>query len=987
MNNNIGKYDYTVFNKDCKVHDLKNNTKIEESDEDIETNENQTEDKQDDEIEKASSPGNRFNKEQKTFLNQNKINADNNKEQVERYELKNKIINIVKSLSMEEYNKIKAQGISLDNYSIEGLAQILEEIKKIDNENQEKVMQAVSGIQDALNLANSIGPLPNDSIVYLVKNNLQPSIENIYKAQYIKDSKKDGLDQIPEDMWEQLNPKISIYLNNNGLEADQGNMQIAQWCINNNIPVNKENIVYKTQLDNIDKLIDKEEIIDKINNAMLNGTEAKDTLIIDQNKNISDLVEDIKKLSEKDIEKLIKQKKEINLNNLIKSNKGYPLNNVEINSDKIDEVSVKRQLHEIRLKLTYESAKALKDNGIEVDIEPLEKIVKELKSMENKYYQELFEKNGVKNNQESIETFKNTVEKIEDIKKAPIYIIGKTLNSRYVETLESLVDESQKLNSQLEKANQAYELLITRPTSEYGDSIKKAFQNMDTLLNELNIENTSLNQRAARILAYNSMDLTPENINQIKSYDMQLNELVKNLTPMVTMHLIKNDINPIKTPLFELNEEIKNIKTELGEHPDEKYSDFLWKLEKNNNITEEQRNTYVGIYRLLHAVDRTDGAALGSLINSNQEVNLKNLLKASNINKINIDLRINEEFGLLEELKLNKEKILDQIEGSFGEFNQELIKGIIDEITPDRLANIERDMDEAEILDFSLEKLHDKLINTSIETKDFENMDKVEEIKENLDESDAAISFLKNFNMGETINNIGLAKHVLENDSNIYQELDRLSNNKRNEKTEEAIKKAGSLSDKFSDEFKIKELINEISSDIDNILDEMILTEERDSKEVDQIVGLRKLNRFTVQLANKRFYQIPVEEDGKIANINLTIIDGDKGSSQVAIAYSSETIGRVNLSYNVKQGNFTGLVLCDTKKGLDLIKENDYIFREIVESEDISYNNTNYALDSMSKNIYIPNKLDTKMTSEQGNISNNSLFNIARQFIGILNKI
>lgn len=986
MNNNISKYDYTTFNKDCKLNDVKNN-KIKETDEEAKVDENQSEDNQDNEMTKTTSAGNKFNKEQKTFLNQNKVNADNNKEQIEKYELKNKIINIINSLSIEEYNKIKSQGITLDNYSIEGLAQILEEIKKIDNDKQEKTGNTLLAIQDALGLANSIGPLSNDSIAYIIKNNLQPSIENIYKAQYIKDNNKDSLGQNTKDMWDQLNPKILEYLNNNGLEGDEGNIQIAQWCINNNISINKENIIYKKQLDNIGTLIDTEQISDKINKAIMNGMDAKDTLIIDRDQSISDLVNDIVELSEMDIEKLINQNREINLENLIKSNKGYSLDNTKTNKDTVDEISAKRQLQEIRLKLTYESAKLLKDNGIEVEIEPLEKIVKELKLIENKYYQDLFEKNGINNNQENIETFKTSIDKIEEIKKAPIYILGKTLNSRSIETLESLADESHKINSQIEKANEAYELLITKPSNEYGDSIKKAFQGMDTLLNELNIDNTLLNQRAARILVYNSMELTQENINHIKSYDMQLNELVKNLTPIVTMHLINNNINPIKMSLQELNEEIANIRAELGEHPDEKYSEFLWRLEKENNITEEQRNTYVGIYRLLHAVDKTDGAALGSLIKSNQEVNLNNLLRATNTSKKNIDLKINEDFGLLEEVKFNKVKILDQIENSYVKFNQDLIKGILNEIRPDKLNNAEIAMERNGILDLSLESLHDELLKISVEENNYGNMDKVEEIKESLYESDDAISFLKSFNIDQTISNIGLAKHVLENDSNIYQELSRLLDKKNNVKIEEAIKKVGSLSDKFSDESKVKELINKITSDIDDILDEMILSEEMDSQEVDQIVRLRKLNRFTVQLANKRFYQIPVEEEGRIGNINLTIIEGDKGLAQVAITYSSETIGRVNLSYNIKQRNFTGLVLCDTKKGLDLIKEKDYIFREIVESEDISYNNTNYALDSMSKNIYIPNKLDTKMTSEQGNISNNSLFNIARQFIGILNKI
>lgn len=44
---------------------------------------------------------------------------------------------------------------------------------------------------------------------------------------------------------------------------------------------------------------------------------------------------------------------------------------------------------------------------------------------------------------------------------------------------------------------------------------------------------------------------------------------------------------------------------------------------KNNQITEEERNSYIGIYRLIHQVEQTDGAAIGALVNQGAEMTMK----------------------------------------------------------------------------------------------------------------------------------------------------------------------------------------------------------------------------------------------------------------------------------------------------------------------------------------------------------------------------
>ena len=67
-----------------------------------------------------------------------------------------------------------------------------------------------------------------------------------------------------------------------------------------------------------------------------------------------------------------------------------------------------------------------------------------------------------------------------------------------------------------EEAGERYETLMTAPRSDLGDSIRKAFSNVDDILTDMSLEKTSENQRAVRILAYNSMEITPENIEKLE---------------------------------------------------------------------------------------------------------------------------------------------------------------------------------------------------------------------------------------------------------------------------------------------------------------------------------------------------------------------------------------------------------------------------------------------------------------------------------------
>ena len=72
-----------------------------------------------------------------------------------------------------------------------------------------------------------------------------------------------------------------------------------------------------------------------------------------------------------------------------------------------------------------------------------------------------------------------------------------------------------------------YESVGTEVRRDLGDSLTKAFSNIDTLLEEAGFETTARNERAVRALAYNQMPLTEENLVSVKEYDERVTTLMK----------------------------------------------------------------------------------------------------------------------------------------------------------------------------------------------------------------------------------------------------------------------------------------------------------------------------------------------------------------------------------------------------------------------------------------------------------------------------
>ena len=145
----------------------------------------------------------------------------------------------------------------------------------------------------------------------------------------------------------------------------------------------------------------------------------------------------------------------------------------------------------------------------------------------------------------------------------------------------------------------------------------------------------------------------------------------------------------------ELNDYLDSMQYEK-EQENEKYSKFLYKLDKNNEINEQERSAFIGIYRMFRQFEKTDDAALGMLVNTGAELSFKNMLSAVRSQKrAGMDFVVDDAFAGIDVVEKTM-SITGQIESGFQKYYRDIVADIADRMAKQD-ASMEKDYQEEQI--------------------------------------------------------------------------------------------------------------------------------------------------------------------------------------------------------------------------------------------------------------------------------------------------
>jgi hypothetical protein len=840
---------------------------------------------------------------------------------------KSQLDEIGTKMTAKDCQDLEEEGFSMGSYTIDGLKNALKRVKadgsntipksvsgaldqagiarRLLAENLPVTPENLSNITNALELAKTVPNLDDKAMKYLISNSAAPTAENIYKA-YYSGNNQDAKTELTQQEWSSLKGQAEEVIKSAGYEVNEDNLKDAKWLIENNLPLTKDTFTYKKDLDTMKSELSSDEVLDKMVAGIKEGIQPKDVSLRTEETSAEKIVDGVQSISDEAIARAISEDKKLTIENLTKlqekieteANGKESIDKAVISetNNTYEEIKAKRQLEEIRLKMTLEAAAELEKKGFKIETQELEKVVNALKELEDNYYRNYFKEAGMQASELNVQLLKETTQSVESLKFIPCQALGSTLDIRSTQTIPGLLSEGSKLQADYGKAGEAYETMMTVPNSEYGDSIRKAFANMEPLLSELNIENTEQNQRAARILGYNQMTISQENIDKVKAYDLQVTNLIQKLHPAVTVRMIKDGINPLEMPINELNQTIDQIKEEQGITSEEKYSTYLRTLEKQNGISAEERKAYIGIYRLLYNVEKSDGAALGAVVKAGRDVTLDNLLTAVQTGKKGrFDTIINDEFGSLQSVTQDKNSMAQQLSlfnESAGqqnggqadrdaleeqtEYNSRLLKQIMEEVTPENLQEAGQYLAAAGLNDTQIAALPllssgkgiwnsvknvpiEKLLNQLRNVEAAQGMEdeayqvKVNELQELCRNSEQAIRFLNDYQVPSTPANLMMVNHILSNGESPVVKLLKQKSENIDENTENSIKETDEVSDKLIDKSSMQDAYEKLDADAKALLTQVCSGEVIDSRRLAELKSLSQQITFMKTLAEKEF--------------------------------------------------------------------------------------------------------------------------------------
>ena len=720
-------------------------------------------------------------------------------------------------------------------------------------------LENVTEISEALNVSGELTIPSDDAKKYMINNCPEPTVNNFYIANhsssadtstnrasyYMDETGYVGKNPTDADI-ESLSPQIEKFISDAGLSVNEQTINEAKWLINKDIPLTKENLTNLENLESVSFPLDTETVALSAASALAEGKNAKDGLLSDP--------ESIHIKAAKFVESL-----------------------------NFDDVAKRRILEETRLILTLEASVSLLKKGINLDTKDLEKLVDDLKQAEKESYAPFLMDNDevdIKKYDDELtlklDVFKQTVIAIEHVKTAPLSVVGDVAFSEKTPTLNEVAELSNKAKSEFSKAERSYETMMTMPRYDMGDSIKKAFRNVDDILEDLEIEATRLNEKAVRILGYSGMEITEANIEKAVKAEVAVENVITHMTPARTLKMIRDGFNPLDADIYELSNKLLSEDEDTG---NTKYTEFLYKLEKSSEITESEKTAFIGLYRLFRKIEKSDGKLVGDVIKADERLTLSNIISASRSDRqVGTDIKIDDSFGALEKLIAHGESITDQILQGFKtkELNKQYAK------------------------------------------------EEANEIRNIITKEEAIVRALENADSPKSPINMAAANMLINSRGTI---LKGLLKGLDEEEKDVFDKEISELADSFDDEDSVKNAINSFTEKTQEII-------KNKAQIADKYIDVKSLKLLNKQLsiinkmADSRTYEVPVIINGSYTSINLKIVNDTENAGKVKAYFETEETGKVSAEFELRDGKVSGIITTENSFFEGVIKEREDSFKE-----------------------------------------------------------
>ncbi len=802
--------------------------------------------------------------------------------------------------------------------------------KQFSEKNLPLTEENIAAVTEAWNILNQAGEPTDGSMKYMIENELEPTPENLYTARYSAsaDGSRQGRGYYeagsvagyyarkPDEIdFEKLRPQMEKIIEDAGYTADKESLEDAKWLVEKGIPLNTETFSLLNEIKQHSFPVKIEDFMLMASSALADGILPEKTSLgrtESYREQAAALMKETAAVDEKAADLILARDIPLTLKNLLAVQKEM-LSYAGKGREEIyaENIHGRRLLEEVRLSMTIEANLKLLRSGFQIETAPLEELVSGLKEAENNLASTFTGEPEIVRAQEKASLYQETIEVVAGIQSSPVSIVAQINET---DTLREVYAHGRGEKRACEKAGQSYEAMMTQPRRDMGDSIQKAFRNVDDILESMGLETSEANRRAVRILGYNSLEITAENISQIRKKDELLGSVVREMKPGRVLDMIREGMNPLVMSLEELENYFDRQEGENPAEQMESYSRFLYKLEKQKGISQEEKSAYIGIYRLVRQLEKTDDAAVGALWQMGSDFTLGNLLKALRSSKRgSMDYSVDDKFGGVGVRQSGKESITDQI--ARGYTSQELPSG----------QELEQILEDA---------------GSEEAGREFDSM-LYEEIRTAVKSEEEILRHLTDYGETVTADHLLAAGTLLKNPKEIWRELNRMKEQK--EDFEEIPAGERKSLEEMGEEF-VKSLENkedagkayeDLQETLQGIIERMAFSDSAKALDVRAMSTLYKQISFMGSMAREENYEIPANIGGSLTSINLKIIHKGQKESKVAIAFEAVGFGTTTAEFKLTGHGLEGYCTCSSPEGAGLLNEYKQFLEEKLEKEQV----------------------------------------------------
>lgn len=649
----------------------------------------------------------------------------------------------------------------------------------------------------------------------------------------------------------------------------------------------------------------------------------------------------------------------------------------DIQNQTLREVTALRQLEEIRLSMTQSVAVRMLSVDINIDTRELAQVVAKLRNAEEQLMQEMFAKQGVAPTEENKAIYQQMQADLQTIGAAPAARLGVLAGtdapqSVTVHGFAKLVQEENQIGGQagdmqrrmsdnnvpdgmadittqtirrsadFAAMERGYEALGTAPRADMGDSIRKAFLNIEDILTDMDLPVDEEHTRAVQILGYNRMEITEKNIVQIIEYDRAVNDMLAACHPNAVLSMIRDGINPLDMTVDELNQTLRDKNYKAGVKETDDFATYLRDVEKRGQISAEERAGYIGLYRVFKQLEKSGDREAGYLFANNSRLTVRNLITAMRSRKAaGMEAVVDDSFGMLADLQTRGEKMDDQIArayagrvGADGIPTGQIRMGENDEYVSQNEPMAAQENPWEKISDSPMLAQAEQLLQAN----------DIEESAQNLEAADYILQGMSVGPEAEAVNHQA-SMNFYAFASQVWKQIGWQDHTKEDAVDAETDAMAKSLAgEEIALPFESELLLKQIEADADlaqmyadirqQMVEQMYDRAEEGDITSDQLQGMKVVQagfRILGAMAGRRQYQLPVETESGMKVVNLTMQTGGVEARGITIRMAAGVHGMLQAQIRMDEaGTCTGEILGGSSEANTWLAGRTDAFRELL---------------------------------------------------------